>query len=444
MGDYNTPTLVLSYTDFVNQFGTSPSANSVKLYFRNNPVGPLYFSRVEIAPRYLVTVDSVAAGDYVLDVDGTSVSVTAVGTETAADLASSLLSSINTAVQTARAAAGTDTSSFYVIEDDPAGTLTVTVTTGTMTATSSTPSSPAQTDYIYCIEHSFDVDDNWPQGFVLCPEAFQLLSNAVDRLAVGNALESLASADGFDWVSLIDSGAAITTTAELLTDSVQYVSAKGHSSYYAPYLIDLEGNQVPPSAAVAAVAAKRYATEGFPEPIGSKRYPIAGVTDVVTRYNNTQQGAVNDSGVNLIRNLRGKGICIWGMRTRSTDALYKFTHTRVIMNVLNGSLRVAFDEYPLSSIDGIGVLLHNIESTAVSVCRKLYRAQALFGASEEDAFQCECSFNNNAADDLENGNVLLTVYVAPVPGLEKLIVATYRVGIGQVQSSAQAGFSVTA
>jgi phage tail sheath protein FI len=109
------------------------------------------------------------------------------------------------------------------------------------------------------------------------------------------------------------------------------------------------------------------------------------------------------------------------------------------MNVLNGTLRGAFDYDIFSAIDGFSILFQRIEGTANSVCRRLWLGKALFGATEADAYAVKCSLENNELDDLENGNVLLEVYAAPSPILEKLLINTIRVNLGAVQDAAAAG-----
>ncbi|MBW4443085.1 MAG: phage tail sheath subtilisin-like domain-containing protein [Plectolyngbya sp. WJT66-NPBG17] len=61
IGDVNTPTQVVSPTDFTNQFGASLSTDYVKLYFDNDPQGILYFTRVAAAaPNLTVASEFVA------------------------------------------------------------------------------------------------------------------------------------------------------------------------------------------------------------------------------------------------------------------------------------------------------------------------------------------------------------------------------------------------
>ncbi|BAY64984.1 phage tail sheath protein fi-like protein [Calothrix brevissima NIES-22] len=287
---------------------------------------------------------------------------------------------------------------------------------------------PNSASFVYAIENSFDYQDELPQGFLICPQAFTSYTQN-DRIAVGLAMEAHCSDDQFDWVALIDAGPEMSLTAAQ-SEGLLYNSPQGHSSFYYPHLIDLEGNIVPPSAAVAGMATRRYQTEGFEQPPAGAKFPLLGVTDVFTKISTQQQETVNPLGINLIRNLRNKGVVVWAMRTRSSNEFYTFLNTRVIMNVLNGTLRRGFDNELFSAIDGQGMLLRSIYEAAYTVCARLWRGKALFGATEKEAFEIKCDFDNNSREELERGNVLLEVYVVPAPSMEKLLINTIRVSIG--------------
>lgn len=350
-GTTNEPTLVTSVSDFTNQFGTSPSTKAVKLFFRNNSQGILYFVKV------------------------------ATGVDDAAQA----------------------------------------------------------TNYVSAIESTFDYEEDWPQGFIIAPEAFETLDLATQRLAVANAMHTLAADKNYDWFAILDCAPTTDTVSELQTEAATYVAPQGHSAYYAPHLVDLEGQIVAPSAAIAGIATRRFREEGFHQPFAGAKYPIAGVLDVAVKYGNQEQETLNPLGVNLIRNLRNKGVVCWAMRTRSADSFYRFVNTRIVMNVLNGTLRRGFDFDLFSAIDGQGVLLSRIEETARAVCDQLWRGKALFGNDPSEAYQVVCSFENNDGNQLEQGNVLVEVYVCPSPATERILINTVRVSIGQVQEAAEAG-----
>ncbi|MFS0515144.1 phage tail sheath subtilisin-like domain-containing protein [Nostoc sp. UIC 10607] len=431
VGDYLVPTQVTSLEDFTNQFGASPSEASVKLFFRNDRRGILYFVRTPIAVQRSIVVSTAANATYVVTVAGTVVSYVSAGGETKAAIASGILAAINNSpvANLVTASAGDITDSVIVRVDNPLG-AEVTLTVGTnLTVEVTTPVTPAAADYVYAIENSFDSEDDYNQGFIIAPQAFQLLTSGVDRLAVANSLHALASDAAFDWIALVDAGANLTV-AQAQAEGILLVAPQGHASFYYPYLKDLEGGIVPPSAAVAGVATRRFKAEGLQQPPAGAKFPVLGVTDVTVKVNTQQQEVLNPLGINIIRNLRNKGVVVWAMRTRSSSTFYSFLPVRVIMSVLNGTLRRGFDNELFSSIDGLGILLSDIAASARSVCSRFWRAKLLFGASEADAFEVQCDFENNTAEDLELGNVLLEVYVVPAPSMERLLISSIRVAIG--------------
>ncbi|MDX1370818.1 MAG: phage tail sheath subtilisin-like domain-containing protein [Nitrososphaeraceae archaeon] len=118
--------------------------------------------------------------------------------------------------------------------------------------------------------------------------------------------ESLRAGD----LSFVES--AIDKHSRAFTESQLYTTPKGYLAYYAPWVIDLEGYEVPPSAHIAAVAVRRYSEAGFQHPPAGVTYALRGVTDVEFTITKQHQLASNPKGLNAIRNLRGHGVVIWG------------------------------------------------------------------------------------------------------------------------------------
>jgi phage tail sheath protein FI len=130
-------------------------------------------------------------------------------------------------------------------------------------------------------------------------------------------------------------------------------------------------------------------------------------------------------------------VFVWGGRTRiqpqdAQQRLYQFVNTRVIMNVVYGSLRNAFDSQIFSVIDGFGIVYNQIISVGNSILNQLYTRGALFGRKPSDAFQVICDERINSAENLENGVVNVKVFVVPVPTLERIQIDLIRVAVGQM------------
>jgi hypothetical protein len=236
--------------------------------------------------------------------------------------------------------------------------------------------------------------------------------------------------------------AGVDNVNRLYADSQNYFNAFGFIAYYGSYILNASGQYIPPSPYVTGVALRRYRAEGFQFPPAGVKFQLIDAVGVQIPINSSQQNLLNPDGCNAIRTLPGypqTAVFIWGGRTRvnAADAqqkLYQFVNTRVIMNVVYGSLRTAFDSQIFNVIDGFGVVYNQIISVGNSILNQLYVRGALFGARPSDAFQVICDGRINSAESLENGIVNAKVFVTPVPTLERIQIDLIRVAIGQMQN----------
>ena len=226
----------------------------------------------------------------------------------------------------------------------------------------------------------------------------------------------------------------------LLEDSQRYFNPFGFIAYYGPWIENGSGQYIPPSPYVAGVAVRRYRAEGYQFPPAGVKYQLADAVSAQIPINSAQQNLLNPKGCNAVRTLPGypqTSVFIWGGRTRvnENDAqqrLYQFVNTRVILNIVYGSLRTAFDSQIFSVIDGFGVIYNQIISVGNSVLNLLYVRGALFGARPSDAFQVLCDSRINTPESIENGIVSAKVFVTPVPTLERIQIDLIRVAIGKM------------
>ena len=225
----------------------------------------------------------------------------------------------------------------------------------------------------------------------------------------------------------------ISTPAQAQTEGQTYSAPFGHLAYYYPYLIDTNEDELPPSGAVAAIALRRYQEQGFQQPPAGAQYPVRGVVDVKYRVKKAQQAVVNPLGINVVRYLPNTGVVIYGARSRSTNPLYRFVNTRVILAVLIGTLRQAFNTDVFTAVDGQGILFSRVKETIHAVCYRLYIGGALYGATPEEAFFVKVDRENNPALDLEAGGVRADAFVVTSPTMERMLVSVNRIAIGQVE-----------
>ncbi len=258
---------------------------------------------------------------------------------------------------------------------------------------------------------------------------------------------------GVPQVKVIEKG--IDSHARLLLESQFYSTTQGFLAYYAPYIKNDAGVFIQPTSFVAGLAIRRYrdSTGGFRLPPAGAKYSLAGARGCEIAITNAQQEVSNPQGLNALRQLPGYSttdpdtgetfgpVFVWGSRTRvnrgnSEQALYQFVNTRVILNVIYGTLRSAFDGQIFSVIDGRAVTFNQIRAIAYNTLyESFYVPGALFGASPAEAFEVVVDERNNPGGALENGFVNVKVFVVPVPTLERIEVDLVRVGIGGIQAA---------
>ncbi len=432
----DTITFIESLDDFTNVFGASPSAASVKLFFDQRSGSGIYFVNVGKRSQRTVTVPTVTTGaTYSLIFDGTNtISVVALAGETPAALVARLANEVNTKLPGVAYMVGNMVNfvSTSVI------TATANITLGTAVAAGALPTA---VDVAHSISIAFSPEMR--QGYLIAPEFFQAFTVSTDRIILANAMEALASDANFNWCALLDASAtlatskAVGTVTNAVNEAALYSSPKGHSSYFFPYWFNTTNTAVPMSASVAGVAIRAYRSKGFTQPPAGVTFPVYGVVDATYDVTAKSQAVLNPVGVNCGRRLpNGRGTVIYGSRTLSKNPYYKFLTTRVIMNVLSGTLKNAFDEFIFSSVDGLGVLFSRVKLTCIAICEAMRSSGALFGATPAEAYLVVCDLTNNPALDLESGKVTVDVIVKPSPVLEALSVRVARASIGTSLSEA--------
>ena len=65
---------------------------------------------------------------------------------------------------------------------------------------------------------------------------------------------------------------------------------------------------------------------------------VANCTGLFVNYNVAEQDLLNPKGVNLIRKFPGAGIRVWGARTASSKALWKYINVRRLFIYIEDNL----------------------------------------------------------------------------------------------------------
>lgn len=440
-GEYS-PTLCTTVSDFQNQFPGSLSLPYIRNMFLNDPDMEIFFIRVGIANKWIISVENVTPGDASFTVLGETITVTIGASDNAASVADTILSAVNQSIGLAgsvQAYSTANTDEVLLVASSFDTDLNVSNVSTNLAAIEDTATTPGRLDYVTAIQNLFSVDSQPRQGFVIAPEAFERLTTASDRQSVGLAIENLCST--FDFFGILDIGKNLVTVSQILAERALYNSTKGHTEFYGNWIVDLNDQELPPSCYVAALGTLAIRQQGLKKSHAGTDFVLKNAKRPVTDFNDTQSGVFSGSQVNVFRHLEGRGIIASDILTLAVNPNYAQHQGRIIMNVLNGTLRgvPGLYDYVFDPIDAQGIFLMTLGDTIKSILRRLWQQGALFGATETEAFEVVCDFTNNPLDQLNLGYTQAAVYAATVPNARKILVNTIKVPISQVQSVAASG-----
>ncbi len=227
------------------------------------------------------------------------------------------------------------------------------------------------------------------------------------QLALVAHCENLASR-----FAVLDMPADASTPAELLQHRA--IVDSNYAAMYHPWVqvFDKSAKKpayIPPSGAICGVYARSDATRGVHKAPANE--VVNNCTGLSCLYNKGEQDVLNPAGVNLIRALPGQGIRVWGARTCTSNALWKYINVRRLFIFLEESIKANTNWAVFEPNDS--VLWARVEQTIVSFLRDMFRAGALVGDSEADAFFVRIGHETMSASDIANGKLICEIGVAP-------------------------------
>lgn len=174
---------------------------------------------------------------------------------------------------------------------------------------------------------------------------------------------------------------------------------------------------MPPSGAMVGIYARTDIARGVHKAPANE--VVRACTGLSCPYNEREQDLLNPKGVNLIRSFTGRGIRVWGARTCSSNALWKYINVRRLFIYTEETIRantnwVVFE--PNSE-----VLWSRVRRTIELFLASMWRAGALAGTSPSEAFYVDIGRNTMTQDDIDNGRLICNIGIAPVKPAEFVI-----------------------
>ena len=185
---------------------------------------------------------------------------------------------------------------------------------------------------------------------------------------------------------------------------------------YAPWLIVSNPGKrgatitVPPAGAVMGVIARTDATQGvFRAPAGIDAVVVNAV-GVDTKFGDADLGSLNTKGVNIIRPVTGRGICVMGARTRKRYAVDRYISARRTLIYLREALRTGTEFALFENNDE--VLWQRMTGVADRILRPVWSGGGLRGNSAEEAYFIRCDSTINTPAVIASGEVRMDIGVA--------------------------------
>ena len=198
-----------------------------------------------------------------------------------------------------------------------------------------------------------------------------------------------------------------------------------YAAYYHPWLTvaDPAGGTrlVPPGGHVLGIYVRVDIARGvFKAPANEV---VAGALGLEREVTEAEQAVLNPAGVNVIRTVPGRGIRVWGARTLSSDPEWKYVNVRRLFIFLERSIDRG-TQWVVFEPNGER-LWARVTDTIRNFLRAQWRAGALQGRTEREAFFVKCDRTTMTQADLDSGRLICEIGVAPVKPAEFVI---FRIG----------------
>lgn len=199
-----------------------------------------------------------------------------------------------------------------------------------------------------------------------------------------------------------------------------------YAAYYYPRVMDSDcadeiGVAIPACGHIAGTYARTDRYRGvWQAPANEQLLGISGLEQSVT---SSEQQAMASAGVNVLRNLPGKGSVVWGARTTSDDPDWKYVNVRRLFIYLERSIEQG-TKWAVFEPNDEG-LWERVKRSVSDFLYSTWSSGGLVGDSPDDAFFVRCDRTTMTQDDIDNGRLVVEIGFAPLRPAEFVI---FRIG----------------
>ena len=174
---------------------------------------------------------------------------------------------------------------------------------------------------------------------------------------------------------------------------------------------------VPPSGYMAGIYARSDNERGVHKAPANE--VVRGAMALEMQITKGEQDILNPIGVNCIRSFPGRGIRVWGARTLSSDASWRYINVRRLFNFVEKSIQMGTQWIVFEPNDAD--LWARIRRDITAFLSTVWGSGALFGATAAQAFYVKCDAENNPPATRDLGQVIIEIGMAPVKPAEFVI-----------------------
>jgi hypothetical protein len=194
-----------------------------------------------------------------------------------------------------------------------------------------------------------------------------------------------------------------------------------YCAYYWPWLRTIGWDDkpriVPPSGHLAGCYALRDLTAGVHHPAANIQ--IEGAEDVSLRVTEDHLGLLNSDSVNTFRLQRG--VRPWGARTASSDPEWRYVSVRRLFIMLRRSIEAGFTwlTFEPNNEKTWGIVRDRVGAFLAD----LYARGMFAGGNLAEAFFVKCDAENNPLDQIDAGQMVCDIGVAPISPAEFIMIS---------------------
>ena len=186
------------------------------------------------------------------------------------------------------------------------------------------------------------------------------------------------------------------------------------------------GLLVPPSGLLAGVWARTDNERGVHKAPANEI--VRGAIGLEMQISRNEQDTLNPVGINCIRAFPGRGVRVWGARTLSSDASWRYLNVRRLFNFVEKSIDMGTQWSVFEPNDQF--LWAKVVRDVSAFLTRVWSGGALFGGSPGEAFYVKCDAELNPVEVRDAGQMICEIGIAPVKPAEFVIfrISQYSAG----------------